>query len=143
MEPRISIVTLGVADLARAHRFYHSGLGFPTSAGEDADIVFFRTGGTCLALYPLDKLAADVSPAQRANRGDFPGIILAHNTRSMAEVDAVLAQAEAAGGAIEKPAQDTSWGGYSGYFSDPDGYLWEVAHADSWRFNPDGSLVIE
>ena len=143
MEARISIVTLGVADLARSHAFYHRGLGFPTSAGPDADIVFFRTGGTCLALYPLDELAADVSPDMRAERGAFAGITLAHNTRSRGEVDEVLALARQAGGRIVKPAADASWGGYSGYFADPDGYLWEVAHSDGWQFHPDGSLVID
>ncbi|MFT4613023.1 MAG: catechol 2,3-dioxygenase-like lactoylglutathione lyase family enzyme [Bacteroidia bacterium] len=98
MEPRISIISLGVADISRSHTFYDHGLGFPTSAGPDAEIVFFQTGGTCLDLYPLEKLAARV------------------------------------GGRLVKPAQAVFWGGYSGYFSEPDGYLWEVA---------DGSLVIE
>lgn len=142
MEPRISIITLGVADIARSHAFYHEGLGFPTSAAPDADIVFFQTGGACLGLYPLHKLAEDVSPQNSAERGSFPGITLAHNTRSRDEVDAVLLLAAKSGGRIEKPAQDVFWGGYSGYFSDPDGYLWEVAYADSWQFNADGSLVI-
>ena len=142
MEPRISIVTLGVRDMERAYRFYHEGMGLPTTRHPDSGIVFFQTSGVCLALYPLEKLAADVSSDQSAERGLFPGVTLAHNTRSREEVDAVLASAERAGGRIEKPAQDVFWGGYSGYFSDPDGYLWEVAHADSWEFNEDGSLVI-
>jgi len=97
----------------------------------------------CLALYPLEKLAEDVSPTKSIERAGFGGITLAHNTRSKEEVDSVLALAERSGGRIEKPAQDVFWGGYSGYFSDPDGYLWEVAYADSWEFNADGSLVIE
>ncbi len=143
MEPRISIITLGVRDLGRSLRFYRDGLGFPTSAPPDAPIVFFQTGGTCLALYPLAELAADVAPDLASERAGFAGITLAHNTRSQAEVDAILAQAAQAGGAIAKPAQPTAWGGYSGYFTDPDGYLWEVAYADFWQFRPDGSLVIE
>jgi len=143
MEPRISIITLGVADLERAYQFYHHGLGFPTTRTPEDGIIFFQTGGVCLALYPADKLAEDVSPDFPAQRTRFPGITLAHNTREKAQVDQILQRAEAAGGKLEKPAADTSWGGYSGYFSDPDGYLWEVAYADSWRFNPDGSLVIE
>jgi catechol 2,3-dioxygenase-like lactoylglutathione lyase family enzyme len=143
MEPRVSIITLGVSDLARSHRFYCEGLGFPTTAGADAEIVFFRTGGTCLALYPIDKLAEDVGPDCVANRSGFGGITLAHNTRTRAGVDEVLALAERAGGRIVKPAGDVFWGGYSGYFADPDDYLWEVAYSDNWRFHPDGSLVIE
>jgi uncharacterized protein len=143
MEPRISIVTLGVDDLERACRFYQQGLGFPTTREPGSGIVFFQTGGVCLALYPLEKLAEDVSPGQSSERGSFSGITLAHNTRSKAEVDQVLQRALEAGGRIEKPAQDVFWGGYSGYFSDPDGYLWEVAYADSWKFNADGSLLIE
>ncbi|MEH6468247.1 MAG: VOC family protein [Porticoccus sp.] len=143
MEPRVSIITLGVSDLERSYRFYHEGLGLPTTRKPEAGIIFFQTSGTCLALYPLEKLAEDVSPSQTVDRGSFSGITLAHNTKSKEEVDATLALAEKCGGKIEKSAQDVFWGGYSGYFSDPDGYLWEVAYADSWEFNKDGSLVIE
>ena len=143
MEPRISIITLGVSDLTRSFKFYHEGLGFPTSRNPESGIVFFQTGGVCLALYPLEKLAEDVSPSQSSLRGQFSGFTLAHNTKSKDEVDTILSRAEKAGGKIEKPAQDVFWGGYSGYFSDPDGYLWEVAYADFWKFNPDGSLIIE
>ena len=143
MEPRISIITLGVSDLERSYKFYHEGLGLPTSRTPESGIIFFQTGGVCLALYPLDKLAEDVSPSESSERGRFSGITLAHNTKSKDEVDAILSLAEKAGGKIEKPAQDVFWGGYSGYFSDPDGYLWEVAFADFWKFNKDGSLVID
>ena len=143
MEPRISIITLGVSDLEKSYNFYHKGLGLPTSRNPESGIIFFQTNGVCLALYPLDKLAEDVSPNQSSERGSFPGITLAHNTKSKEEVDALLSIAEKFGGKIEKPAQETFWGGYSGYFSDPDGYLWEVAYADSWEFKTDGSLVIE
>jgi catechol 2,3-dioxygenase-like lactoylglutathione lyase family enzyme len=143
MEPRISIVTLGVRDLQRSYDFYHHGLGFPTTRSPESGIIFFQTGGACLALYPHDKLAEDVGPEFPKDRGRFPGITLAHNTKTKDEVDEVLALAERAGGRIEKRAQMASWGGYSGYFSDPDGYLWEVAWADDWRFHDDGSLVID
>jgi len=143
MEPRISIVTLGVKSIEKSYRFYREGLGFPTSSNFDSEVVFFKTGGVCLALYPLDRLAEDVSPNKSAARGDFSGITLAHNTKSKSEVDRILALVEAAGGKIEKPAQDVFWGGYSGYFSDPDGHLWEVAYAEFWRFNEDSSLVVE
>ncbi len=145
MEPRISIVTLGVEDLERSYRFYHDGLGFPTSGQPEKGIIFFQTGGVCLALYPFDKLAEDISEnlVLQHPAGSFSGVTLAHNTRSREEVDAVLEQAKQAGGAIIKSAQDVFWGGYSGYFSDPDGHIWEVAYADFWQFHEDGRLVIE
>jgi catechol 2,3-dioxygenase-like lactoylglutathione lyase family enzyme len=143
MEPRISIITLGVTDLDRSIRFYRDGLGFPTKAGNGASIAFFRTSGTRLALYPLDRLAEDISPGIKPGRQGFGGITLAHNVRTKAEVAKVLALAEQAGGKIVKPAQDVFWGGHSGYFSDPDGYYWEVAWGPMFRFEPDGSLVIE
>lgn len=142
MEPRISIITLGVANLDKSYAFY-TALGFPTKKRPSDGIIFFKTGGVCLALYPINELAKDVSPEFVTNRSGFSGITLAHNTKSKAEVDAVLALAKNAGGKIEKIAQDVFWGGYSGYFSDPDGYLWEVAYGDCWEFNEDGSLVIE
>lgn len=142
MEPRISIITLGVKDLGRSYRFYHEGLGFPTSGSAQDPIVFFQTSGTRLALFPIDELAADISPDLVPAKSAFPGITLAHNTRKREEVDVILQRAARAGGKIVKPAQQVSWGGYSGYFTDPDGYLWEVAYADSWQFNDDGSLVV-
>lgn len=142
MEARISIITLGVKDLERSYRFYHEGLGFPTNSQVEDGIIFFQTAGTRLALYPLDKLAEDVSPTLKGDRAGFPGITLAHNTRTKAEVGQVLHMAEEAGGKIVKPAQDVFWGGYSGYFTDPDGYYWEVAWGESWEFNTDGSLVV-
>jgi len=145
MEPRISILTLGVADIPRAYTFYHDGLGLPTTAKPESPIVFFKTSGVVLALYPWDKLAEDCELPKPAKPSGphFNGMTIAHNTRSKAEVDELLARAEAAGGKIVKRAQDVFWGGYSGYFSDPDGYLWEVAYADCWKFHPDGSLVID
>ena len=142
MEDRISIITLGVKDLARSYRFYHKGLGFSTNSKVEDGIIFFQTSGTRLALYPLDKLAEDVSPNLSGVRSGFPGITLAHNTRTKEEVLQVLQMAAEAGGVIVKPAQEVFWGGYSGYFTDPDGYYWEVAWAESWEFNEDGSLVV-
>ena len=142
MEARISIITLGVGDLEKSFRFYHEGLGLPTQSKLEDGIIFFQTSGTRLALYPLDKLAEDISPELTTKRSGFPGITLSHNTRTKEEVDQVLQLAENAGGVIIKQAQDVFWGGYSGYFTDPDGYYWEVAWAESWDFNPDGSLVV-
>jgi catechol 2,3-dioxygenase-like lactoylglutathione lyase family enzyme len=143
MDPRIHIITLGVADLARSYAFYHKGLGFPTTRTPEGGIIFFQTGGVCLALYPADELAEDVSPDFPTERSRFPGITLAQCARSKEDVDKILARAVELGGTLEKPAADTFWGGYSGYFSDPDGYLWEVAYGEGWEFHPDGSLVIK
>ena len=125
MEPRVSLVTLGVSDLARSVRFYRDGLGLPLREGGGDVIAFFETKGTWLALFPRKALAADAG-VDSGGTG-FPGFTLAHNVRSREAVDELLKEAEAAGAAIVKPAKDTDWGGYSGYFSDPDGFLWEVA----------------
>src|SRR5688500_9351318 len=114
MQPRISIITLGVQDLERSLRFYRDGLGFPTTRTADQGIIFFKTSGVCLALYPYDLLARDVGDEFAALRSKFPGITLAHNVRTREEVDQLLAEAAAAGARIEKPAQNTEWGGYSG-----------------------------
>jgi catechol 2,3-dioxygenase-like lactoylglutathione lyase family enzyme len=141
MDPRISIITLGVEDLERSLAFYRDGLGFPTTRKAEGGIVFFQTSGTCLALYPYEELARDVSEAFVVERSKFPGITIAHNVRTKEEVGEILQLAERAGGKIEKEAQDVSWGGHSGYFSDPDGYLWEVAYG-AFDFQDDGSLII-
>jgi uncharacterized protein len=141
VEPRISIVTLGVGDLERSLRFYRDGLGLPTTWTTDRGIIFFQTTGTCLALYPYAELAKDIADRPTPDRSKFTGITFAHNVREKHEVDQVLEQARKAGAKIEKPAQDASWGGYSGYFSDPDGYLWEVAWG-AFEFRDDGSLKI-
>ena len=124
MEPRISIITLGVSDLTKSVEFYRDGLGLPLRPGPE-EIAFFETKGTWLALYPRESLANDTGlPAEGTG---FSGVTLAHNVRSKMEVDALLAQAATVGGTLVKPAQDADWGGYSGYFADPDGHLWEVA----------------
>jgi len=171
MDPRITLITLGVADLPRAVRFYRDGLRWPTTYKEGATIAFFQTIGTRLALYPFDELLGDItggrsnmsqppeaaipsdpreptraealrdahgamganSKPETRNPAAFGGMTLAHNVRTKAEVTEVLALAERAGAAIVKPAREASWGGFSGYFRDPDGYYWEVA----WNpFNP-------
>lgn len=146
MEPRVSIITLGVRDLSRSLAFYRDGLGLPTTWTVDKDVIFFQTSGVCLALYSLSELAKDVHPdspatAPATERTPFNGIALAHNVRRREEVDEVLALAARSGGRIERPAHEAFWGGYSGYFSDPDGYLWEVAWG-AFDFNADGSLAI-
>lgn len=142
MEPRISLITLGVKDLARSLRFYRDGLGFPTTWTVEKGVIFFKTAYVVLALYPYEKLAEDAGPAfEGTPRSKFPGIVPAHNVRTKAEVDEVLKQAERSGGKIEKPGKDAFWGGYSGYFSDPDGYLWEVAWG-AFPIREDGSLEV-
>jgi catechol 2,3-dioxygenase-like lactoylglutathione lyase family enzyme len=126
MKPHVAVITLGVGDLARARRFYSDGLGWPVQQEDHNWVCFLLEGGSsALALYPWDDLAADATvPAEGAG---FRGVTLAHNVRSEERVDEVLAEAERAGGEIVKAAQPTSWGGYGGYFADPEGYLWEVA----------------
>ncbi len=125
MEPRISIITLGVTDLPRAVEFYRDGLGLPLYDENTESIAFFQNRGTWLALYPREALAADVGID--AQGSGFSGVTLAHNVRTREEVDTLLEEAVAAGANLIKPAGDTFWGGYSGYFADPEGYLWEVA----------------
>ncbi len=127
MQPRLSFVTLGVADIARARAFYDR-LGFSASSASTADVVFYEAGGVVLALWSRDALAADAHLTD--SKPGFAGVSLAHNVASETEVDAVLAEAVAAGGALLKAGQKVFWGGYTGYFADPDGHLWEVA------FNP-------
>ncbi|MEM7010327.1 MAG: VOC family protein [Verrucomicrobiota bacterium] len=125
MQPRITMITLGVRNLARAIEFYENGLGFPKLENPSEDIAFFTLNGSWLGLYSWDELAED---AKVPPDGDgFRGVTLAHNCKSKEEVRQLLDQAVAAGATLKKPAQDVSWGGYSGYFADPDGHLWEIA----------------
>jgi catechol 2,3-dioxygenase-like lactoylglutathione lyase family enzyme len=129
MKPKISLITLGVQDLARSLKFYRDGLGFePHNYRDGDDCIMFRLEGTWLALYPRASLAEDASVA--AEGAGFAGFTLAHNVKTKHDADAVFAAALAAGATPMKPPQDVFWGGYSGYFADPDGFLWEVA------FNP-------
>lgn len=124
MEPRISLITLGVSDLERSIAFYRDGLGLAQREGPEG-IAFFETRGTWLSLYPRGSLAEDATVSDEGS--GFRGFTLAHNVGSPAEVDALLGQAVDAGAALIKPGQEVFWGGYSGYFADPDGFLWEVA----------------
>lgn len=124
MEPHISLITLGVSDLARATAFYRDGLGWPTE-GDFSEVTFLKLRGTWLSLYPRKNLAADAGVA--AEGVGFAGVALAHNVRTPDEVPETLALAVRAGAQLIKPAQQAEWGGVSGYFADPDGFLWEVA----------------
>ena len=125
MKPRISMITLGVRDLATAVRFYEAGLGFPRMESPP-DVAFFTLDGTWLGLYGRDALAADATVSPQG--GGFESFALAHNVESEEQVDQVISQAVAAGATLVKKPGKVFWGGYSGYFSDPDGHLWEVAH---------------
>jgi uncharacterized protein len=136
MQPRISMITLGVADLERSIRFYRDGLGLPQMESPPS-VAFFTLNGSWLGLYGREALAED---ARVSAKGEgFPGFTLAHNVASEAEVDALLEQAVAAGARLVKPGQKVFWGGYSGYFSDPDGFLWEVAHNPLFWIGPEDS----
>jgi catechol 2,3-dioxygenase-like lactoylglutathione lyase family enzyme len=132
VKPRISLITLGVSDLDRSRSFYAQGLGLPLRPESNETVAFFATQGTLLAVWPRSELANDAGVAVEGS--GFQGFSLAHNVGSKPEVDEVIATAVAAGGKQVKPPQDTFWGGYAGYFADPDGFLWEVA----WNpFMPD------
>ena len=137
MQPRLSIVTLGVKDLQKSKQFYRDGLGWKTSDKEDEDIVFFKLNSIVLALYPYDKLAEDA--LVKPDGTGFTGITLTHNVGSEKEVDEVLETARKAGAKIIKNGQKVFWGGYSGYFADPDGYLWEVAYNPFWKLDSEGN----
>jgi uncharacterized protein len=139
MEQRVSLITLGVKDLSQSREFYER-LGWRRSMAKTEGIVFFQTGGMALALYPRGELARDANVGSEG--GGFNGMTLAYNTRNREEVDSVLAQAQRAGAKLLKPAQEAFWGGYSGYFSDPDGFLWEVAWNPSFQIAEDGSVRI-
>lgn len=125
MKPRISMITLGVCDLAASVRFYEEGLGFPRMASPP-EVAFFTLQGTWLGLYGREALAEDAQVSAEGH--GFASFALAHNVPSEAEVDAVMTQALAAGATLVKKPQKVFWGGYSGYFKDPDGHLWEVAY---------------
>jgi catechol 2,3-dioxygenase-like lactoylglutathione lyase family enzyme len=135
MEQRISLITLGVADLARAREFYRAMGWVQRSVGED--VAFFQAGAMVLALWGRDQLAVDSGVA---DSGGWGGVTLAHNVRSPQDVDRVMDEARAARATIARPAGPTFWGGYSGVFVDPDGHPWEVAHNPDWELADDGSV---
>ena len=138
MQQRLSLVTLGVGDLAQARAFYEA-LGWKTGAEPDADVVFFQAGGMIVALWDRAALAADSAVE---DPGGYGGITLAHNVRSPGEVDAVIAEARKAGATIAREPAETFWGGYSGVFVDPGGHPWEVVHNPHWTIGQDGSISL-
>jgi uncharacterized protein len=125
MDPRISIITLGVSDLEKTRNFYQNVLKLPLSKNSSSDIAFFELKSIWLALFPAKELAEDANVS--SDGSGFRKFTLAHNVRLKAEVDSLLNDVKAAGGEITRPARDTEWGGYDGYFKDPDGNLWEIA----------------
>jgi catechol 2,3-dioxygenase-like lactoylglutathione lyase family enzyme len=153
MNPRISVITLGVADLARSKKFYVDGLGWKASAKSSSEkiafiyaggvssekIAFINAGGVILGLYPRDLLADDATLEPGTG---FGGVTLAQNVGSKAEVDVAIADAVKAGATLLKPAADTFWGGYSGYFADPDGHPWEVAFNPFWKLDDAGRVAL-
>ena len=138
MEQRLSLVTLGVQDIASSRAFYEA-LGWRTNAEPGDDVVFFQAGGMIVALWGRAELAEDSGVE---DSGGWGGITLAHNVRSPAEVDAVIAEVGAAGGTVTRPGAETFWGGYSGAFTDPEGHAWEVAHNPHWTLADDGSVSL-
>jgi catechol 2,3-dioxygenase-like lactoylglutathione lyase family enzyme len=138
---RVSLLTLGVAEVARATAFYQA-LGWPlSSASISGDVSFFKLSNTVLALWGQDDLAVEAS-ASPGPVSPFRGVALAINVDSPDEVEAALAAAVAAGGELRTPGHPTDWGGYNGYFADPDGHLWEVAHNPGWPLGPDGLPIL-
>jgi predicted lactoylglutathione lyase len=139
MEQRVSIITLGVAELERSKKFYER-LGWRSSMASAEGVVFFQAGGMALALFPRHELAKDANISFEGH--GFSPVSLAYNARNRDDVDSVLAEAGATGAKLLKPAQEAFWGGYSGYFSDLDGFVWEVAWNPNFSIAKDGSIRI-
>lgn len=141
---RINLICLGVLDINVSLNFYKQ-LGFETKMEENAAIVFFNNQGSKLELFPIDKLVKDIDPNKQLDYdlSLFSGITLACNMRTKDDVNAMFSRVKKIGGTIVKEPQTTDWGGYSGYFKDPNGYYWEIAYADSWQFDEQEMLVIE
>lgn len=138
MKPRITMITLGVKDFEKSLRFYRDGLKWPAKVQDD--VAFFQLGNILLSIYPRDKLAEDATVKPEGS--GFEGITLAHNVATEKEVDETLEAARKLGATIVKKAQKVFWGGYSGYFADLDGHLWEVAHNPFWKLDKDGNVVM-
>ncbi len=136
---RVTLITLGVSDLSNATKFYETVLCTPPNTSHDG-ITLIELPGTWISLYPLEKLAEDISPEVPVIRSGFSGVTLAHNARSKDDVVNILRRAESAGARIVKEPQETSWGGFSGYFADLDGYYWEVAWGPMFEFTENGEL---
>lgn len=140
MDPRVTLITLGVQDLARETAFYQDGLGWRRSSAGDADVAFFHTGGAILGLYRRHLLAKDAGLSPEGS--GFTPVTLSHNVASREEVDSILAEARAAGATILVPGREAEWGGYMGHFADPEGFVWEIAWNPYFPLGEDGSLIL-
>lgn len=140
--PRLTMVTLGVADLARSTEFYRAVMATEPDTSSEG-VTFVQLPGTWLSLFPLTELAKDISPEVVPRRVGFSGVTLAHNVRTKEGVAAVIETARAAGAKILKEPVDTFWGGFSGYFADPDGYAWEIAWGPMFEFAENGDMSIK
>ena len=144
---RLNLITLGVKDMVESLNFYREGLGFEVVVyGEETnpDVMFFNNGGTKISLFPMERLVKDINESNppEISQG-FGGITLAYNGKSKEEVDRVFALAKRSGAKIIKEPVTVFWGGYSGYFQDPNGYYWEVAYGDMWQFDENDMLIIQ
>ncbi|MCB2107543.1 MAG: VOC family protein [Rhodobacteraceae bacterium] len=139
MEQRLTMVTLGVADLKRARRFYMK-LGFKAAPGPGGDVEFYQLNGIALGLFGTKDLATDANI--KSSRNGYGNITLAHNVRKASDVKKVLAEAKRAGAKILRPASKAFWGGTTGYFADPDGHVWEVAHNPFWKLDAKGNVKL-
>jgi hypothetical protein len=144
---RINLITLGVRDIGKSLKFYRD-IGFEASVTGDEEkpvIVFFKNEGSKLELFPLEELAKDINEENppELSKGGFSGVTLAYNAKSEAEVDEILQSVKKVGARVVKEPQTLSWGGYGGYFVDPDGYHWEVAYGPNWKFDDSDMLIIE
>ena len=137
--PRITLLTLGVSDLNKATKFYEAVLDTPPNTSYDG-VTFIELPGTWISLYPLEKLAEDISPEISVIRSGFSGVTLAHNARSKDDVVNIVKRAESAGARVVKEPQETFWGGFSGYFADLDGYYWEIAWGPMFEYTENGEL---
>jgi uncharacterized glyoxalase superfamily protein PhnB len=140
MRQKFNLITLGVEDFDKAIDFYETGLGWKKSSASQGDIAFFQLGGIVLGLYPKKLLAKDAKVDEKGT--GFSGITISYNAKSEGEVDQVLKEVEKLGATIIKPAEKVFWGGYSGYFKDPEGYLFEVAHNPFWEFDEKDNLIL-
>ncbi|WP_077304215.1 VOC family protein [Terribacillus halophilus] len=143
---QINLICLGVRNIQASLAFYRDGLDFETSVKENSpNIVFFNNNGTKLELFPLEQLQKDIGADNppELSTGGFPGFTLAYNAKTEQEVDYVIEKAARAGATIIKQPQRVDWGGYSGYFTDPDGYYWEVAFSEHWKFDENNMLIID
>lgn len=140
MRQKLNLITLGVTDFQRALNFYEKGLGWKKSSASQDDIAFFPLEGVVLALFPRELLAEDAMTSPEGSR--FSGITISYNAKSEEEVDNVLIEVEKLGGTIIKPAQKVFWGGYSGYFKDLDGHIFEVAYNPFWEFDENDNIMV-